>query len=157
VRPSGPIGGLDAQLRRATDWFDDRILTPRRRTVLLSLIGGLGLLLALVGVFGMTAYAVARRTAEIGVRIAFGAAPLQVVQTILRDSAAPILIGTLVGLGGAAAGTRIIQSFLFETEPTDPATFAVVALLLVGTGGLAALVPALRAARIDPAMTLRTD
>jgi ABC-type antimicrobial peptide transport system permease subunit len=71
--------------------------------------------------------------------------------------AAPILIGTLVGLGGAAAGTRIIQSFLFETEPTDPATFAVVALLLVGTGGLAALVPALRAARIDPAMTLRTD
>ena len=173
VRPSGPIGGLESQLRRAaqsigprvlierirpaTDWFDDRILTPRRRTILLSLIGGLGLLLALVGVFGMTAYAVARRTAEIGVRIAFGAAPLQVVQTIMRDSAAPILIGTLVGLGAAAAGTRIIQSFLFETEPTDPATFAVVALLLAGAGGLAALVPALRAARIDPAMTLRTD
>jgi predicted permease len=173
LRPSAPNMDLDGQLRSAaqsigqrvliertrtaSDWFDDRVMTPRRRTVMLSLLGGLGLLLALVGVFGMTAYAVAGRISEIGVRMAFGAAPRQVVRMIVRDSAAPILIGTLVGLGGAVAGTRIIRSFLFETEPTDAATLAVVALMLVATGSLAALIPALRAARIDPAATLRTN
>lgn len=69
--------------------------------MLLSLLGGPGLMLAVVGVCGMTAYAVSRRTAEIGLRMAFGARPGQVVQTMVRDSAAPIVIGMLVGLGGA--------------------------------------------------------
>lgn len=173
LRPSRRIPALAEELRRtaqslgprvlierirpADDWFGERVITPRRRTVLLGLLGGLGLLLALVGVFGMTAYAVSRRTTEIGVRMAFGAQPTQVVLTILRDSAVPVVIGVALGLGGAAAVTRVIQSFLFETTPTDAVTFIAVALTLAAAGCLAALMPAMRAARVDPAATLRAE
>jgi predicted permease len=148
---------LVEEIRSVDDLWSDRVLTPRRRTVMLGMLGGLGLVLALVGVIGVTAYSVARRTSEIGVRVAFGARPRQVVAVMLRDSAVPVAIGTAVGLGTAALVTKVIASFLFETEPVDPATFAVVALTLAGTGVLAALVPALRAARIEPITTLRTE
>src|SRR6185295_4172939 len=100
---------LVERIRTANAMFGERVLTPRRRTVLLALLGGLGLTLALVGVFGMTAYAVARRTSEIGVRMAFGARPGQVVRTILRDSAMPIVIGTVVGVVGAALASRLVE------------------------------------------------
>jgi ABC-type antimicrobial peptide transport system permease subunit len=123
----------------------------------LGLLGGLGLLLALVGVFAMTAYAVTRRTAEIGVRMAFGASPAQVVRTMLKDSAVPILIGVALGIAGAIASTRLIQSFLFETDPTDGVTLASVTLALVTSGCLAALVPAMRASRVDPSTCLRVE
>jgi hypothetical protein len=113
--------------------------------------------IGVVGVFGMTAYAVSRRTAEIGVRMAFGARPGQVVRTIVRDSAVPIAIGAALGLGGTALVTRVIESFLFETTPTDTVTFAAVTLTLVAAGCLAALVPAMRAARVDPVATLRVE
>jgi putative ABC transport system permease protein len=173
LQPSGNIPDLAGRLRRtaqslgprvlvervrpANDWLGALVITPRRRTVLLSLLGGLGLMLALVGVFGMTAYAVSRRIPEIGIRMAFGARPGQVVRTMVWDSAVPIVIGTLAGLGGAAFATRVIASFLFETEPTEPATFGIVAVALAATGCLAALIPALRAARVDPAATLRAE
>jgi putative ABC transport system permease protein len=173
VRPSGDMAGLTDQLRRVAqsigprvlverirtghDWFGDRVITPKRRTVLLGLLGGLGLALALVGIFGMTAYAVTRRTAEIGVRMAFGARPGQVVRTMVRDAAVPIAVGTALGVGGAALATRVIESFLFETAPTDPMTFAAVAIVLAMAGCLAAVVPALRAAKIDPASSLRAE
>ncbi len=125
--------------------------------MLLGLLGGLGLTLALVGVFGMTAYAVTRRTGEIGVRMAFGARPGQVVTTMVRDAALPIVVGTVLGVGVAMLSTRVIESFLFQTAPTDPATLAVVAIALAVTGCLAALIPALRAAKVDPASCLRAD
>ncbi|HSC29183.1 MAG TPA: ABC transporter permease [Vicinamibacterales bacterium] len=173
VRPSGSVPGLGDRLRRVAlsigprvlverirtghDWFGDRVITPRRRTVLLGLLGGLGLTLALVGVFGMTAYAVTRRTTEIGVRMAFGARPGQVVRAIVRDSAVPIAAGTALGVGGALLATRVIESFLFETAPTDPVTLAAVALMLASAGCLAALVPALRAAKVDPVASLRAE
>lgn len=148
---------LVERIRSGDELFDARVLTPRRRTVLLSLLGGLGMALALVGVFGMTAYSVTRRTSEIGVRIAFGARPGQVVGTIMRDSAIPIAIGTVVGVGGALAATRVVESFLFATTPTDPLTLAAVAFTLAAAGCLAALVPAMRAAKVDPATSLRAD
>jgi len=173
MRPSASVQGLPEQLRTiaagigprvlverirtSEELFGDRVVTPRRRTVLLSLLGGLGMVLALVGVFGMTAYSVTRRTSEIGVRLAFGARPAQVVGTMMRDSAVPIAIGTALGVGGALAATRVIKSFLFETEPTDPVTLAAVAAALAAAGCLAALVPALRAAKVDPATSLRAD
>jgi len=173
MRPSGRLPGLAERLRRTAqsvgprvlverirsgnDWFGDRVVTPRRQTVLLGLLGGLGLVLAFIGVFGMTAYAVARRTAEIGVRMAFGARPGQVVRMVVRDAAVPITIGILAGLGGAALSTRVIASFLFETRPIEPGTFAAVAVTLAAAGCVAALIPARRATRVDPAATLRAE
>lgn len=148
---------LVEQIRTGHDWFGDRVITPRQRAVLLGLLGGLGLALALVGVFGMTAYAVARRTAEIGIRMACGARPAQVVRTIVRDAAVPIALGVMLGVAGAALAARAIESFLFETAPTDPMTLVAVAVTLATAGHLAALVPALRAAKVDPASTLRAD
>jgi len=173
MRPAATSRGLSDQLRRVAQGvgprvmverirtseqlFGDRVVTPRRRTVLLGLLGGLGMVLALVGVFGMTAYSVNRRLTEIGVRLAFGARPGQVVGTMLRDSAVPIIVGTVLGIGGALFATRLITSFLFNTAPTDAATLAAVAIALAVTGCLAALVPAMRAARVDPAMSLRAE
>lgn len=148
---------LVERIRTGEQLFGNSVVTPRRRTVLLGLLGGLGLVLALVGVFGMTAYSVSRRTAEIGVRMAFGARPGQVVQTILRDSAMPIALGTVLGVGGALLTTRVIESFLFATAPRDPMTLTAVAVTLALTGCLAALVPALRAAKVDPASCLRAE
>ena len=148
---------LIERIRDANEYFIDRVVTPRRRMILLALLGGLGLVLALVGVFGMTAYAVSRRTAEIGVRMAFGARPDQVVRTMLRDSAIPIVIGTVLGVVGAAMSARVIQSFLFDTAPTDGVTLVTVALTLAVSGCVAALLPAMRAARVDPALTLRAE
>jgi putative ABC transport system permease protein len=173
IRPSGEVAGLGdrlrhavqsfgsrvliEQIRSANEWFGESVITPRRQTVLLGILGGLGLTLALVGVFGMTAYAVTRRTAEIGVRMAFGARPGQVVRTIVRDAAVPIAAGTMLGIAGAALASRLIESFLFQTAPGDPLTLALVAVTLATTGCLAALAPALRAARVDPASSLRAD
>lgn len=148
---------LVERIRTGDELFGQAVITPRRRMVLLGLLGGLGMVLALVGVFGMTAYSVTRRTAEIGVRMAFGARPGQVVGTMVRDAAWPIAIGVSAGVGGATLATRVIESFLFQTSPTDPLTLAAVALTLATAGCLAALLPALRAARVDPAISLRSE
>jgi len=148
---------LVERIRTSEEMFGNAVLTPRRRTVLLSLLGGLGLALALVGVFGMTAYSVTRRTAEIGVRMAFGARPDQVVKTILRDAALPVTIGTAIGVGGSLLVTGVIKSFLFATETNDPMTLTAVALGLAICGCIAALVPAVRAAKVDPVASLRTE
>jgi predicted permease len=173
VRPTGDARGLPEQLRRVaagvgprvlierirngSDWLDDRIVTPKRRTVLLGLLGGLGLVLTLVGIFGMTAYSVARRTHEIGVRMAFGARPADVVRAMVADAAWPVACGVGVGVGGALFATRVISTFLFETTPTDPQTFVAVAATLAATACIAAWIPARRAARVDPVMALRAD
>jgi predicted permease len=145
------------RIRHGSDWLDDRIVTPRHRAVLLGLLGSLALLLTLVGVSGMTAYAVARRTQEIGVRMAFGASPAQVVRTMLRDSLLPVAAGIIVGLGGAVLATRVIASFLFETPPAEPSTLAAVAAMLAVAACAAAWIPARRAALVDPVAALRAE
>jgi predicted permease len=171
IRPSGDQPDLYAHLRRGaqsvgpraivqrirtgTELFDQRVLTPRRRMVLLTLLGTLGFVLSMVGVFGMTAYAVARRTREVGVRIALGARAEQVVGAIVRESLVPALIGILVGSAAAAVTTGVIASFLFETRPVEPVTFAVVAIAVGLAVTLAAWVPARHAARVDPISALR--
>jgi ABC-type antimicrobial peptide transport system permease subunit len=105
----------------------------------------------------MTAYAVARRTQEIGIRMAFGARPAHVVGTMVRDAAWPALLGLSVGMAAAMYATRVIASFLFETTSSDPATFAAVAVFMGVTVLVAAWVPARRAARVDPVIALRTE
>jgi predicted permease len=145
------------RVRVGSDWFADRIVTPRQRTILLSAAGALGLVLALVGVFGITAYAVARRTHEIGVRMAFGATPATVVRGVIGDSIRPVGVGATIGFVGAIMATRVIASFLFETQPTDSATFVVVGILLASAALLAAWIPARQAARVDPIVALRNE
>ncbi|HET9370611.1 MAG TPA: ADOP family duplicated permease, partial [Vicinamibacterales bacterium] len=135
----------------------DRIRRPRSRTWLLSLLGGIGLLLALVGVFSVTAYAVARRTQEIGVRMAFGARPNDVVRTMLSDAVVPVVAGLAIGLAGSYYATAVIQSFLFQTTPHDPGALAAAAITLGATALIAAWIPARRAARVDPVLALRAD
>ncbi len=135
----------------------DRTVAPRHRAMLFGILGGLGLVLALVGIAGMTAYSVAQRTREVGIRIACGARPSVVVRAIVKDSAWPIAIGLLVGISGAMVGTKVIASFLFETKSTDPATFATAAALLGFTALVASWLPARRAARVDPVQALRAE
>ena len=125
--------------------------------VLLTLLGLFGLLLTLVGIFSMTAYAVARRTREIGVRVAFGARPAQVVRVMIRDALWPVAFGLVAGLFGTYYATRLITSFLFQTTPHDPATLIVVAVVLGLAACVAAWLPARRAASVDPLSALRVE
>jgi predicted permease len=173
VRPHGRLTNLAGDLRRTaesvgpavlvgdirsgSDWFSDRVATPRHRTALLGLLGALGLALALVGVFSMTASAVARRTREIGVRMALGARPVDVVRRMVWDAGCPVSLGIVVGLGVAYYATRVVQSFLFETTAHDPATLAAVAVLMGIAALAAAWIPARRAALVDPVATLRAE
>ena len=144
-------------VRRGGDMFRETINRARQRTVLFGLLGALGMTLALVGVLGMTSYAVGRRTQEIGVRLAFGAQPGQVVRAMLRDSALPIVVGLVLGTGAALLSTKVIKTYLFETSATDPLTLALVAATLGVVGCAAAWIPSRRAARVDPVETLRSE
>jgi ABC-type antimicrobial peptide transport system permease subunit len=117
----------------------------------------LALLLAALGLYALLAYAVSRRTREIGVRLALGAAPGDVRRLVLREGLGLTVIGLALGLLAAAPATRLLGALLYEVRPTDPLTFAAVAALLLGVGGLACLLPARRAAQVDPAVTLRAE
>jgi putative ABC transport system permease protein len=143
------------RIRSGSDWFLDQTVTPRQRTMLLGMLGALGLLLAVVGVFGVTAFTVARRKTEIGLRLAIGGRPSQVVGTMVRDSMWPVVVGIVAGLGAATFATHLIASFLFETRPFEPATFATVAAILGMASFVAALIAARRAAYVDPVASLR--
>jgi hypothetical protein len=145
------------RVREGREWWSDSVVTPRQRTVLLSILGGLGLLLALVGVFGVTSFAVARRVSEIGVRMAFGARPRQVVAAMVKDAVVPIALGITAGLVAAFFLTRVIATFLYRTESRDPGAFAAAACLLALCGVVAAWLPARKAARVDPVTALRSD
>jgi len=133
------------------------VTQPKHRMLLLTMLGLLGVLLTLVGIFSMTAYAVARRTREIGVRVAFGARPTQVVGVMLRDALWPVAVGIAAGLMGTYYATRVTRSFLFETAPHDPATLVSVVGLLAAAACLAAWLPARRAAAVDPMTALRAE
>jgi predicted permease len=173
VRASRYTADLPAAIRReilAVDseamvsdvsWLEqeiaDHFSTERLNTLLLSAFAGVALLLAGLGVYGTTAYAVSRRTHEIGIRMALGARSPDVVRAVLRQGLTLTVIGLTLGLGGALAATRIIRSRLYEVSPTDPLTFVCVALLLAGVALLACYLPARRAARIDPMAALRYE
>jgi ABC-type antimicrobial peptide transport system permease subunit len=124
---------------------------------LLGLLGVVGLALALVGIFGTTAFAVGCRTREIGVRMALGARPDRVVRAMVADAAWPIGAGLAIGLAGGYFASQLVATFLFETSPRDALTFAAAAALLAGTSLAAAWIPASRAARVDPVVALRAE
>jgi ABC-type antimicrobial peptide transport system permease subunit len=113
--------------------------------------------LAALGLYGVTSYAVARRRTEIGIRMAVGAGSLDVIRLVLGHSLLVTLIGIALGLAGAAAVTRYLEGMLFGLTPLDPGTFAGVSLLFVLVATLAAFVPARRATKVDPVVTLRAE
>jgi len=115
------------------------------------------LLLAISGVYGVVSYAVAQRTREIGVRMALGAEPAAVMALVLRQGLRTTLAGLVLGVAGSFAAAHAIQSLLFGVGPSDPLTFAGVAVLLVSVAGLACYLPARRATRIDPIAALRSE
>ncbi len=153
VDPLLPVPGA----RPLSAIADASLARERFRTRLLALFAGLALLLASVGIAGVMGQSVRLRTAEIGVRMALGAAPRRVVASLLGESLRLTGIGLAIGVAGALALTRLLSSFLFEVGTVDPPTYAGVALLLVTCALLACWVPARRAARIDPMRALRSE
>ncbi|HEY3927170.1 MAG TPA: ABC transporter permease [Candidatus Koribacter sp.] len=117
----------------------------------------IALLLAAAGLYGVVAYLVTQRTAEIGVRIALGARREDVLGLVLKDGLRPALIGLGCGLAGSVAAVRLIESMLYETQPFDPVVFAVVMVTLLAMAMLACIVPAWKASRLDPMQALRTE
>jgi putative ABC transport system permease protein len=124
-------------------------------TVLYAGFGLSGLLLAILGVYGVMSYSVAQRTHEIGIRMALGAERADVLGLILKEGLLLAGIGVVAGLASALVLTRLMRNLLFGISPTDPVTFAGVAMLLVAVGVAGCLVPAQRAMRVDPLVALR--
>jgi len=129
----------------------------RFNLILLGAFAGTALLLAVAGLYGVMAYSVARRTAELGTRIALGATRSNVLHLVLRQGLITAAIGVAIGIAGAILLTRTLQSFLFGLSPTDPLTFAAVACMLILVALIASYIPARRAARIDPMAALRYE
>jgi putative ABC transport system permease protein len=114
-------------------------------------------LLATIGLFGVLSYAVGQRTRELGVRLALGARPRDLVRLLLGEGLWVAAIGLAVGAAIAAGASRLLASLLFQTSPLDPVAFVTTSALLLATCALAALVPALRAGRVDPSRALHAE
>ena len=134
-----------------------RVARPRFNLVLLGSFAGVALLLAAVGIYGVISYSVTQRTHEIGVRMAMGAQPADVLRQVAGHGMLPVLAGVLIGLGMSLAATRLLTSFLFGIRPNDATTFAGVSLLVVAVAFLASYFPARRATRVDPLDALRYE
>jgi len=156
------IGRLDPDvplfdIREMDQRLAGTLATARFNTLLLSILGGIGLLLAAGGIYGVIAYFVTQRTQEIGVRIALGATPASVVRMILGQAMRPVALGTLFGVGGALAASRVLSGQLFGVTRTDPLTMAAVVATLIGVALVASVVPARRAATVDPTRALQSE
>jgi putative ABC transport system permease protein len=148
---------IPARFRTFPQIYSASLGSRRFNVILIGFFGIAALLLATAGVFGVMAYSVSRRTREIGVRVALGASSREVLAMILGQGMRTILIGVAIGLVGALALTRSVQSLLFGVTPTDPLTFAAVILLLMGAALLACYIPARRATKVDPMVALRYE
>jgi len=153
VEPDQPI----TEMGTMRDAIGDAVAAPRVLTLLVGMFGVVALLLAAIGVYGVVAYVVGQRTNEIGIRIALGARPGDIVRWTLRTGLAPALVGLVVGGVAALALSRLLGAQLYDVSPTDPVVFGAVAGVLVLVALLASGVPARRAARVDPAVALRAE
>jgi len=148
--PPGEMATLHTILSRSIE-------EPRFRTLLLSAFAVTALLLAAVGVYGLISYSVTQRTREIGIRIALGARPGQVIAPVIREGLMLALGGLAVGLAGAFIAARVLSRFLFGIGASDPTTFAGVSILLFAVALMASYIPSRRAMRVDPIVALRTE
>ena len=173
LRTAGPPLALTEAVRSQVHALDpeqpvfdvktmDDVLTnsfsrPNLMAGLLLVFAALALVLAAVGVYGVLSYSVAQRTQEIGVRLAFGAQPSELVRLVLRQGMGLVLLGVVLGLAGAWASVRLLADWLYGIEPRDPATFAAAAAFLVLVALAACYLPARRASRLDPMAALRCE
>jgi predicted permease len=140
-----------------SDLVDDNLASRRLQASLLSGFAAIALLLVALGIYAVLSFAVAQRTQEIGVRVALGAQPAQVLRMIFSQGLRLFLIGSTIGLAAALLLTRAISHLLFQVSPYDPASFAAITVLLAAVALLACYVPARRATRVDPLIALRYD
>jgi putative ABC transport system permease protein len=142
-------------------WMDDivssSVARPRMYATLLAFFAGIGLTLALIGIYSVISYNVSQQTKEIGIRMALGAQPTLVLGQILRRALVLTLLGVALGLAAATAVTDVLESLLFGLTPLDAATFAAMACLVTIAGVAAAAAPAHRASRIDPMTAMRAE
>ncbi len=153
VDPSLPVYGLSPM----SEVVAKSMVQPRFLSLLLATFSGIALFLAAIGIYGVMAYSVAQRTQEIGVRMALGAQRLHVLRLVFSQGFVLLMIGMVIGLGGAFALTRLLRTLLFEITPTDPLTYSGVAALLIIVAFLACYVPARRATKVDPLVALRYE
>jgi predicted permease len=153
--PNMPVADLQAMTRLLNG--PQGFLTFRIGTIQAGAMGILGLLLALVGVYGVVSYGATQRTREIGIRVALGATPKAILGIILRQGVGLVLSGVCVGLLGAVALTRVLGRFLLQVSAGDPLTFAAIPRLLASVALLACYLPARRAMRVDPVAALRHE
>jgi putative ABC transport system permease protein len=146
-----------ADVRSMEDVVDATLARPRTVSVLLTVFALIALVLAGVGVYGVMAYSVSQRTQEIGVRMALGATASSVFGLVLGQALKLVVLGVVAGLVAAGMLTRLLETLLFETEPVDPVTFALVTLVLMAVATLASYVPARRGTRIAPTEALRAE
>jgi len=137
--------------------LSENVAAPRFRTLLLGIFAGLAVCLAMAGVYGVMSYVVGQRSSEIGLRMALGASPRDVLRLVLRQALLLAVIGIAVGLACAAAMTQLLSSMLFGVKATDPLTYVAVVVTLTGTAMLASYIPARRAMRVDPIVALRYE
>ncbi|MDR5729183.1 MAG: FtsX-like permease family protein [Terriglobia bacterium] len=136
---------------------EDSIGSQRLAARVIGIFGGLALLITVVGLYGLLSYSVAQRTREIGIRMALGADRGRVMGMVLRQALTLLILGTAAGLALALWSTRLLHSFLYGVGKHDPLTLAIVPLLLLLCGLVSAIVPARRAASIDPMQALRAE
>jgi len=133
------------------------VVSPRLNLLLFGLFAALALVLASVGIYGVTAYSVAQRTREIGIRMALGATQAQVMRDVLGFGVRLTSLGLVFGLAGALAGTRVLSSLLYGVRSTDAITFVAVSMVLTAVAFMASYIPARRAMRVDPIIALRYE
>jgi putative ABC transport system permease protein len=146
-----------ADVRTMDEYVSDSVAAPRFNTILLGSFAVLALILAAVGIFGVISYSVAQRTRELGIRRALGAGTASVMALVLGQGMSLTAIGVAIGIAGAFALARLLQSLLFGIESTDPITYAAVAAILSAVAFIASYLPARRAAKVDPMVALRHE
>jgi putative ABC transport system permease protein len=153
ISPSEPVN----QVVRMDERLSNSVAQRRFQMVLLGVFAAVALVIAAVGIYGVISYAVSQRAQEIGIRMALGAQAGDVLRMVVGQGMRLALIGVALGVAAALALTRVMRNLLFNVSATDPATFALIALLLVGVAFIASYIPARRAAKVDPLVALRSE
>jgi ABC-type antimicrobial peptide transport system permease subunit len=151
------LGGVVAEVHRGSDFIDDVTWQQKQSARVLTTFAGLALALAVIGLYGVVSLAIGSRTREIGIRVAIGARPGDVVGLVLRQGLRPVLAGLTLGLGAALAMSRLVANMLYEVAPSDPLVLAAVVGAVVIAAMFACLVPVRRALRVEPLISLRCD